>query len=100
MYQNKPIDLKILLCSLLYRKTGRIIKIKGLFLLIFRRLPQIKTYIISVFILLISGLIHAEKYDDINIEAAPAWVEVRDIIETHNILVDDINKGDSSCSFI
>jgi hypothetical protein len=43
--------------------------------------------------LLLSGLIHAEKYDDIHIEATPTWVEIRDITLTEDIPVDDINDG-------
>jgi transglutaminase-like putative cysteine protease len=47
----------------------------------------------TTFLLLLSGLIHAEKYDDIHIEAAPAWVEIRDITLTQDIPVDEINDG-------
>jgi hypothetical protein len=60
---------------------------------IFSYLPPIKICLISVCLLLLSGLIHAEKYDDINIEISPAWVDVRDITLTNNIPVDEVNNG-------
>ena len=60
---------------------------------IFSYLSPIKICLISVCLLLLSGLIHAEKYDDINIEISPAWVDVRDITLTNNIPVDEINNG-------
>ena len=59
----------------------------------FNNLPRIKTSVITVLFLLLSGLLHAEKYDDIHIEAAPTWVEIRDITLTQDIPVDEINDG-------
>jgi hypothetical protein len=60
---------------------------------IFNSLPPIKTFIISALLLLLSGLTHGEKYDDIYIDAAPAWVESRDITLTKDIPVDEITDG-------
>lgn len=60
---------------------------------IFNCLPRIKVSVITTLFLLLSGFIHAEKYDDIHIEAAPAWVEIRDLTLTENIPVDEINNG-------
>ncbi|MFB1000529.1 MAG: DUF3857 domain-containing protein, partial [Colwellia sp.] len=60
---------------------------------IFNCLPRIKVSVITTLFLLLSGFIHAEKYDDIHIEAAPAWVEIRDLTLTQDIPVDEINNG-------
>jgi len=60
---------------------------------IFNCLPRIKVSVITTLFLLLSGFIHAEKYDDIHIEAAPTWVEIRDITLTEDIPVDEINDG-------
>ncbi|MBA6348401.1 DUF3857 domain-containing protein [Colwellia sp. BRX8-9] len=60
---------------------------------IFNSLPPIKIFIVSALLLLLSGLTHGEKYDDIYIEAAPTWVESRDITLTKDIPVDEITDG-------
>jgi len=93
IYQSRFIGLKMLLYCPLYRQTNKIIKIKGFFLQIFNCLPRIKVSVITTLLLLLSGFIHAEKYDDIHIEAAPTWVEIRDITLTEDIPVDEINDG-------
>ncbi|TWX47412.1 DUF3857 domain-containing protein [Colwellia hornerae] len=60
---------------------------------IFNYLPHIKIFIISAFLLLLSSLTHGEKYDEIYIEAAPTWVESRDITLATDIPVDEITDG-------
>ena len=91
--QSKSIGVKMLLYCLLYRQTSKIIKIKGFFLKNFNCLSRITTNVIPTLFVLLSGLIHAEKYDDIHIEATPTWVEIRDITLTEDIPVDEINDG-------
>jgi len=59
----------------------------------FNSLLRTQTFIIAVFLLLLSELTYAEKYDDIYIEATPTWVELRDITLTKDIPVDEITDG-------
>ena len=60
---------------------------------VFNCLSRIKIRIITTFLLFFSGFIHAEKYNEIYIEAAPTWVEYRNITLTQDIPVDEITDG-------
>jgi transglutaminase-like putative cysteine protease len=59
----------------------------------FNYLLRTKIFITTVFLLLLSCFTYAEKYDDIYIEAAPKWVEFRNIKLTQDIPVDEITDG-------
>jgi len=62
-------------------------------LLLFNCLSRIKIRIFTAFLLFFSGFIQAEKYNEIYIEAAPTWVEYRNITLTQDIPVDEITDG-------